>query len=350
MSSRPAARATASISCACESTAGAPNRLPESARIRSGSATSRSVANELAAARWARRRAACGSAASASAGAIRSPTASAIRSSRTSAASGSAASARAGAITGNTCDSTLPIRVAGSTSRCSDSYARERLREPEPGEELLGRLAVVAGRGLDRARERLEERPVEQALVDPADEVRRAVVLGLQRVGAGEPERARQGGARVPVGREVVGLEVAHHLEPVLQPAQEPVGVGERLGVLVRHVALVRERGERVERVRIAQALVAPAVDDLEELHGELDVADAAAAALDLGELLAAAPDVLLEPDLRAADVVDRGLVEVLRVDELGDAVDERRAEARSPAAARALIIAWRSQVAASRS
>ena len=68
-------------------------------------------------------------------------------------------------------------------------------------------------------------------------------------------------------------------------------------------------------------------MDDLEQLHRELDVADAAAAALDLGELLAATPDVLLESHLRTPNVVDRGLVQILRVDELGDAFDERVAE-----------------------
>ena len=202
-----------------------------------------------------------------------------------------------------------------------------RLREPEPGEELLGGLSIVARRGLDRSGEGFEERPVEQPLVDPPDQLRRPVVLGLEVVGAGEAERPRQRGARVPVGREVVGLEVAHHLEPVLQAAQEPVGVGEGLGVLVRDVALVGEHGERPEGVGLAQALVAAAVDDLEELDRELDVADAAAAALHLGELLAAAPDVLLEADLRAPDVVDRGLVQVARVDRAGDAVDEGGAE-----------------------
>ena len=128
-----------------------------------------------------------------------------------------------------------------------------RLREPEPGEQLLGRLAIVTRRRLDRTGERLEERPVEEPLVDPSDQLRRSVVLGLQGVGAVEPERARHGRARVPVGREVVGLEVAHHLQPVLQSPQEPVGVGEGLRILLRDVALVRERSERRERVGLAQ-------------------------------------------------------------------------------------------------
>ena len=128
-----------------------------------------------------------------------------------------------------------------------------RLREPEPGEQLLGRLAIVTRRGLDRTGERLEERPVEEPLVDPSHQLRRSVVLGLQGVGAVEPERARHGRARVPVGREVVGLEVAHHLQPVLQSPQEPVGVGEGFRVLLRDVALIRERSERRERIGLSQ-------------------------------------------------------------------------------------------------
>ena len=154
----------------------------------------------------------------------------------------------------------------------------------------------------------------------------------------------------MPVGREVVGLEVAHHLQPVLQPAQEPVGVGEGLGVLLRDVALVRQRREGGERVGLSEPPIAATVDDLEELDGELDVPDAPAAALDLRELLAATPDVLLEPDLGAADLVDRGLVEITRVCEPPTPSTNAAARSMSPAAGRALIIAWRSHVAASRS
>ena len=68
---------------------------------------------------------------------------------------------------------------------------------------------------------------------------------------------------------------------------------------------------------------------DLQQLHGELHVADPAAAALDLGQLLAAAADVLLQAHLRAADLVDRAGLELHRVHERGHAVDELRAEPR---------------------
>ena len=63
------------------------------------------------------------------------------------------------------------------------------------------------------------------------------------------PQRARQGRACVRrSGGQVVGLQVAHDLQPVLQRPQEPVGVGQRLGVVVGHVALAA----RVRRARAA--------------------------------------------------------------------------------------------------
>ena len=68
-------------------------------------------------------------------------------------------------------------------------------------------------------------------------------------------------------------------------------------------------------------------MDDLQQLHRELDVADAAPAALDLDEVLAALADVLLEPNLRPPDLVDRRGLEMRGIDGRGDAVDEGVAE-----------------------
>ena len=76
---------------------------------------------------------------------------------------------------------------------------------------------------------------------------------------------------------------------------------------------------------------IAPAVHDLQQLDRELHVADPAATALHLGELLAAPADVLLQADLGAPDVVDRADAELLRVDERRHALDERRPDPRVP-------------------
>ncbi len=122
-------------------------------------------------------------------------------------------------------------------------------------------------------------------------------------------------------------LQVAHHLQPVLERPQEPVRVGERVRVGLGHVPGRRERGQRRERVRLAEPLVAAAVDDLQELDGELDVADPAPAALDLDRGLAPRPDVLLQPDLDLTNLVDRLRRKLLRIHERGHHRDEPLAE-----------------------
>ena len=70
-------------------------------------------------------------------------------------------------------------------------------------------------------------------------------------------------------------------LEQVLHPAQEPVGVGERGGVVAADVAPVGQGGEGGQRGRAAQRLVGAAVHQLQQLHGELDVAQPAGTELE---------------------------------------------------------------------
>ncbi len=210
-----------------------------------------------------------------------------------------------------------------------DLERRRGRLEPQAGEQLFGRRPIHARRGRRAPRERLEQRPVEESLVDPADALRLAFVLLRELGGADETERSRQRGARARIRGQIVGLQVAHDLEPMLQPPQEPVGVGERVGVRLRDVALLGQGRERSERVRLAQPRIATSVHDLQQLHRELHVADPAATALDLRELLPAATDVLLQPDLGPTDVVDRAGLQLLRVDERRHAVHERRADPR---------------------
>ena len=67
-------------------------------------------------------------------------------------------------------------------------------------------------------------------------------------------------------------------LQPVLGGAQEPVGVGQAERVVAADVAAVAQRAERRQRGADPQRLVGPAVHQLQQLDGELDVAQAAAA------------------------------------------------------------------------
>src|SRR5215469_5573269 len=68
----------------------------------------------------------------------------------------------------------------------------------------------------------------------------------------------------------------------MLDRAQEAVGVAEPGRVLAAYVPLRRQGRERGQCRRIAQRLVRPAVYELEQLDGELDVAQAARTELDL--------------------------------------------------------------------
>src|SRR5439155_19476337 len=72
-----------------------------------------------------------------------------------------------------------------------------------------------------------------------------------------------------------------------------------------------------------AQALVPASVDELEELHRELHVADPPTPPLDLHRLLASRPHILLDTDLGPPDLVDGTGRELLRVHERGDLSDE---------------------------
>ena len=71
-------------------------------------------------------------------------------------------------------------------------------------------------------------------------------------------------------------------LQQVLGLAQEPVRLPEVLGVGAADIALVGEGGQGGERGGDAQPLVGPAVHELQQLDGELDVAQAAGAELEL--------------------------------------------------------------------
>ncbi len=73
-----------------------------------------------------------------------------------------------------------------------------------------------------------------------------------------------------------VDLCAVAQLEPVLDPAQEPVGVGQLAGVVLVDVAGRAQLGEGGEGRRRPQVGIEPAVDELQQLDGELDVADAA--------------------------------------------------------------------------
>ena len=95
---------------------------------------------------------------------------------------------------------------------------------------------------------------------------------------------ARQPAQRLVVvgfGQHVGALEPLQ-LQPVFEQPQELVRRGHVGGVVAADVATRAKRGQRVDRRRDMQRLVVAAVHQLQQLHGELDVAQPAGAELEL--------------------------------------------------------------------
>ena len=98
----------------------------------------------------------------------------------------------------------------------------------------------------------------------------------------GKAEEAREALDALALGRQHLRLLVVDHLQPVLDRAQEAIG---RLHVVAGGLvdpAVLGQLVERGERVAVAQMRIAPAGDQLLGLGEELDLADAAAAELDI--------------------------------------------------------------------
>src|SRR5690606_6763685 len=133
-----------------------------------------------------------------------------------------------------------------------------------------------------------EQRPEIEAFVDGAHAAPYLPALGIERgtgrcVGARpEPEDP---GETVELGVVVgqrVHLPSVGELERVLGASQEPVRGGEPLGVVAVDIARLSQLSERVEGGAQPEGGVGVAVDQLEELDRELDVADAALTELEI--------------------------------------------------------------------
>ncbi len=178
-----------------------------------------------------------------------------------------------------------------------------------------------------------------------------AFQLGGQASGEGRRvgEAAEAGEPRELVGvvRQRLGLLVGDHLQAMLDAAQEAIGLVELAPHLRPDPAARLEPLEREKRLRHAQVRLAAAGDQLLGLREELDLADAAASDLDVvpghRDLAEAAEGVDLA--LHGVDVGDGREIQVLAPDEGGEAAPESpRPAAMSPAMARALMSAARSQ------
>ena len=112
-----------------------------------------------------------------------------------------------------------------------------------------------------------------------------------------------------------VRLQIEHDLQPVLDLPQEGVVLFEDRPLQVRQAADALQLGQGFQRVAGAQLGQIAAVEQLEELDDELDVADAAAA----GFHVARPPPpprerLLLDPPLQGLDAADVGVAQVAAV------------------------------------
>ena len=144
-------------------------------------------------------------------------------------------------------------------------------------------------------------------------------------VDVGKARRAARRGSSSPSSGSVVGLLVADHLQAVLDAAQEEIGLGEIARGLARRSSRLAASRSSVSSVPRRRSSGLPAAgDQLLGLDEELDLADAAAAELDVvaGDRdLAVALDGVDLP-LDRVDVGDGGVVEIFAPDvgrELGE-------------------------------
>ena len=185
-----------------------------------------------------------------------------------------------------------------------------RVREAA-GCEAIRRLAaaeacLLVGERCDSREQRTVEDPLVQfthialdVLPPPEEALRIAHV-----------HRPREPAKIVRTGRHEMGPRHAPHLQPVLQKPQEPVVLVELCGVLAADVAALAEGPECIEARACPDMLVGRAVHELQQLHGELDVAQSSGTELELtvhlvrGDVLG---DPLTHPVHRLHEVLARG-------------------------------------------
>ena len=110
-------------------------------------------------------------------------------------------------------------------------------------------------------------------------------------------------------------LLVAQHLHAILQPAQEQIGLTQAIGMRLRQMPGRGQCAQGRQQGALAQHRLAPAADQLQGLHQEFDLADAAGAELQIvGEL--ALLHFRIDHRLHLAQPVERGVVEIAAIDE----------------------------------
>ena len=194
-----------------------------------------------------------------------------------------------------------------------DAFAQQRRQLFEQGFEFgrygdvcLGAIAAIALLGFVAAQQGVEFLGHQFAMH----------VQGVQESAAvGVAHRLGDPGQIVVARRQDVGLLVVQVLDAVLHAAQEGVGVRERLGRLAGHQPGTGQALEGVEGGAAAQFGELPAAHHLQQLHGELDLADATARELHVvgafGVAGAALGGVVADLAVQRAQGIEHAVVEV---------------------------------------
>src|SRR6476646_6434447 len=134
----------------------------------------------------------------------------------------------------------------------------------------------------------------------------------------GKAGKCRRPAQLVLLVRQNMGLLVADHLQPVLDPAQEKVSFDEILSGLRLDPAASRQRVQSFDGAAQAELRMTAAGNELLGLGEELDIADATAPELDVvaGDGNGAVALMGVHPPLHGVDVGDRREVEIFAPDE----------------------------------
>ena len=128
------------------------------------------------------------------------------------------------------------------------------------------------------------------------------------------------------VRRQSRCLTVLAELQPMLQLAQEDVGLAETGVFFVPEESLVGEAVQRQERVPLSEPGVFSAVLQLQRLHAELQLADAPPSELDVGVRAPLRAQSRVDTVLHRADLEDRVRVGSGGIDQRLDPLDEAAA------------------------
>src|SRR5206468_1508005 len=157
-----------------------------------------------------------------------------------------------------------------------------RVGEPGGLERGIARDAEDRTRRCRRRREEVPERRVHTPGQAPV--VREEAAAGRARRQGDAHATGEETQPRMVLGQRV-GLELVEDLQAVLDGAQVDEAITEKAAERGREIAALGEAEDGAQRVLLAEPRIVPPVEELERLHEELDLADAADAELDVAAL-----------------------------------------------------------------